>query len=129
MLEFLIAGPNVPFVAALVLMLLIGAAELAGLGGAAADIDFDADHEAPSLLSWLNVGRMPLLMLLVVFLMLFGVIGLIGQRLVMAVTGGLAPALLAAPLALIGAVPLTRIVGRWLAEVMPHDETTAVARD
>lgn len=130
MLDFLLAGANVPFVAALVLMLFIGAAELAGLGGGlSGDVDMEADVGEPSLLSWLNVGRLPFLMLLVVFLLSFGLIGLIGQRLVQAVSGLLVPALLAAPVAFAAAIPVTRVFGRGLAKVMPKDETSAVGRD
>lgn len=127
MIEFLLAGDNVPFVAALVLMLLIGVAELAGLGsGLVPDIDADADL---SLLQWLNLGRLPLLMLLVVFLLSFGVLGLILQRLVAAVFAHPAPWWLAAPLVLAAAVPATRSAGRLLARVLPTEETTAVGLD
>ncbi|NEX94179.1 OB-fold-containig protein [Caulobacter sp. 17J65-9] len=130
MFHFLLAGGNVPFLAALVLMLLIGAAELAGLGGGlSGDIDMHADVGEASLLSWLNVGRMPFLMLLVVFLLSFGLIGLIGQRVIYAMTGATAPALLAAPAAFAVALPFTRLFGRGLAKVMPKDETSAVDRD
>ena len=126
MIDFLLAPQNVPFMAALVLMLLIGVVELTGFGGAA---DLDIDPETPSLLSWLNFGRLPLLMLLVVFLFAFGTAGLIGQRLVQAFFDRPAPLLLAGPLALAAAVPLTRMFSRIFARFVPTDETTAVARD
>lgn len=127
MVGFLLVGDNVPFVAALVLMLLIGAAELAGLGSSLIpDADASADL---SLLQWLNLGRLPLLMLLVVFLLSFGVLGLMGQRLVAALIGQPAPWFLAAPLALAAALPTTRAAGRVFARYLPTEETTAVDRD
>ncbi|HEY0647574.1 OB-fold-containig protein [Phenylobacterium sp.] len=127
MVGFLLVGDNVPFVAALVLMLLIGAAELAGLGSSlVSDADASADL---SLLQWLNLGRLPLLMLLVVFLLSFGVLGLMGQRLVAALIGQPAPWFLAAPLALAAALPTTRAAGRLFARYLPTEETTAVDRD
>jgi hypothetical protein len=131
---FLFSGDNVPFMASLVLMLLIGAVEALGLGGGLAagdglDLDGDVNVETPSLLSWINVGRLPLLMLIVVFLFAFGMTGLIGQRLVAALVGAPAAWWLASPLAFAVALPATRVFGRLVARVMPRDETTAVSRD
>ncbi|MFN3228903.1 MAG: OB-fold-containig protein, partial [Asticcacaulis sp.] len=132
---FLLSGDNVPFMAALVLMVLIGIAEAVGLGGGltvgeAADLpDGDVNVETPSLLSWLNVGRLPLLMLIVVFLFAFGLVGLLGQQVVATVLGRPAPWFLAAPLAFAMAMPVTRTFGRWVATVMPKDETSAVTRN
>lgn len=135
MWEFLLSGDNVPFVAALVLMLLIGAAEAMGLGGGLVlgegvdGLDGDVNVETPSLLSWLNVGRLPLLMLIVVFLFTFGAVGLIGQRVVAAIISQPAPWFLAAPLAFAAALPVARLFGRGVARIMPRDETSAVSRD
>ena len=136
MWAFLTAGDNVPFVAALVLMLLIGIVEAMGLGGGLAagdgfdvDIDGDVNVETPSLLSWINVGRLPLLMLIVVFLFVFGMTGLICQRIIFGVTGLTAPWWLASPIAFAGALPVTRVFGQGVAKIMPKDETTAVSRD
>jgi len=127
---FLTAGGNVPFVAALLLMILVGIVEALGLGGALSDSDGDVvDPSSPSLLSWLNLGRLPILMLLVVFLLTFGMSGIVGQRILHGLFGFYAPAWIAAPLALIPALPLTRIFGRWVSKIMPKDETTAVSRD
>lgn len=135
MFDFLLAAGNVPFVAALVLMLLIGAAEAMGLGAGLAlgegldGLDGDVNVETPSLLSWINVGRLPLLMLIVVFLFAFGMTGLIGQRLVAAILGQPGPWFMAAPLAFAVALPVTRVFGRGVSRIMPKDETSAVSRD
>ncbi|MEM9965635.1 MAG: YqiJ family protein [Asticcacaulis sp.] len=134
MWDFLLSGDNVPFVAALTLMLLIGIAEAAGLGGGLAlgdglGVDADVNVDTPSLLSWINVGRLPLLMLIVVFLFAFGMTGIIGQRIVAAIIGQPAPWFLAAPLAFCAALPVTRVFGKGVARIMPRDETTAVTRE
>lgn len=132
---FLLSGDNVPFMAALVLMVLIGIAEAAGLGGgltlgdAADGPGGDLTVETPSLLSWLNVGRLPLLMLIVVFLFAFGMLGLLGQQIVATVMGRPAPWILAAPLACAMALPVTRTFGLWVSRILPKDETSAVSRD
>lgn len=129
-MDFLLSGDNVPFVAALVLMLLIGAVEAAGLGGGIGDgVEADLDADGPSLLSWLNLGRLPLLMLIVVFLFSFGIVGLIGQQLIAAIAGQPAPWLLAVPVALAAALPVTRVFGKGVSRILPKDETEAVSRD
>ncbi len=132
MWAFLLSPDNVPFVAALVLMLLIGVVEALGIGGGLAvgeGLDGDVNVETPSLLSWINVGRLPLLMLIVVFLFAFGMTGLIGQRLVAGVIGQPGAWFLAAPLAFAAALPVTRVFGRGVARIIPRDETSAVSRD
>lgn len=132
---FLLSPDNVPFVAALVLMLLIGLVEVIGLGGGAAlgdgldGADGDVNVETPSLLSWLNVGRLPLLMLIVVFLFAFGMTGLVGQSVLLAAIGRTLPWFAASPLALVVALPVTRVFGRAVARILPKDETSAVSRD
>lgn len=132
---FLLSPDNVPFVAALVLMLLIGIVEALGLGGGMAlgdgidGMEADVNVETPSLLSWLNVGRLPLLMLIVVFLFAFGMTGLIGQAVVAGAIGRPWPWFVAAPLAFAVALPVSRAFGRLVARIMPRDETTAVSRE
>ena len=135
MLAFITSGDNVPFFAALLLMLLIGLVEAIGLGGGAvlgdgidADVDGDLDGH-PSLLNWLNVGKLPLLMLIVVFLFSFGLTGLILQQVIAGIFGKPGPWWLAAPLAAAAALPFTRLFGRVVSRILPSDETTAVSRE
>jgi hypothetical protein len=123
-ITFLLSSANVPFAAALLLMLLIGAVEAIGLGSASIDVDLGA---ADSWLAWLGLGRVPLLVVLIVFLALFGVIGLAVQHVAAAVTGDVLSPWLASAAAMLGALPLTGLAGRGLARVLPRDETTAVA--
>lgn len=112
MVEFLTAGPNLAFTTALVLMMAIalleGVATVVGMGISAffdallPDTSFDVDLdglETPSalfrLLGWLNIGRVPVLILLVIFLTAFGLIGLFIQSVAMQLSGAMLPALVA----------------------------------
>lgn len=122
-LEFLTSAANWPFAVALLLMLLIGAVEAVGLTGAAVDLDHDLGD---GWLAWLGLGRVPLLIVLVVFLALFGMAGLLIQQLAAALTGSTLPAVLASGGAVLAALPLTGICARGLARILPRDETTVV---
>lgn len=124
MLEMLAAPANLPFSVALLVMLLIGVVEALGLGASAAHLDVHADADGGDLLGWLGVGRVPLLMLLVVFLAVFGLAGLAIQQL-----AGPLTLWIAAPAAVAAALPLTGLGARGLARIMPGDETTAVSLD
>jgi hypothetical protein len=132
LLNFMMAPENLPFAVALVLMLMIGAVEAIGLGAGAVHLDGDAGLGADGggdLLGWLGLGRIPLLMLIVVLLALFGLVGVTGQALAASLTGGPVSPWIAAPAALAAALPLTGVAARGLARILPGDETTAVGRD
>jgi len=122
---FLFATENIVFVSAIVLMLLIGAVQAIGIAG-----DFDLDiHGDADLLGWLGLGRLPLLMLLAIFLALFGMIGLIGQHLLLDFAGAMLSPLIAAPAAFLASLPLTGFAARWLAPLLPRDQSSAVPLD
>lgn len=127
MLAFLSAFENIAFAAALALMLLIGLVEAVGLGVGSADFDVGSAHDG--LLTWLGVGRVPLLILLVAFLASFGLIGLAGQQIMLAATGSLLPGMIAIPAATAAALPATSALSRLLSRIMPRDETSAIPID
>lgn len=77
-------------------------------------------------LSWLYVGKVPVLMVLIVLLTVFGLAGLIAQGIVHSLTGALAPAIIAAPLVLIAVLPIVRACAAGIHRIMPADETSAV---
>jgi hypothetical protein len=131
MISFLSASENVVFVSALLLMVLIGLVQLIGFGFDTdlADADAHPDGTPLDFLSWAGVGRLPLLMLLVVFLAIFGAVGLIGQQLSQDLLGGMASAALAVPAAAAAALPLTGFAARGLARILPRDHTTAIDLD
>ncbi len=143
MLELITAGENLPFVVALSLMLAIavaeGAAALLGIGLSDAidamipDVDLDVGLNADSsstftrLLGWLRVGRVPILMILVVFLTAFGLIGLTLQTMALGLFGSYAPAWLASIPAFFVSLPVVRAGAGLLALALPQDETDAVS--
>lgn len=105
----LLEGGNLLFSAALALMLLIGVVEALGLGGTAIDLDIDADA---SPLGWLGLGRLPVLIVLVVFLAAFGIIGIAVQQVTATMSGGPLPLWLAVPAAATGALVVTAATSR-----------------
>lgn len=133
MFAFLQAPENIAFVSAMVLVLIIGVVQALGLGGdfgmdadVDADLDVDMDGGGIDLLGWLGVGRLPLLMLLVVFLGIFGIGGLVLQQVVLGATGAMLSGWIAAPAMAVASAPLTGAIARGLARVLPKDFTTAV---
>jgi len=134
-IEFWLADENIVFAAALVLMVALGLLQLIGFGGFDSDIDMDADVDvdgagvAGGLLSFLGWGRLPFMILLVLFLMIFGLTGFAGQQFVQSLTGGLLSPVLAVTGALLVALPVTGLLSKPLARILPGDETTAVSID
>ena len=129
MLDLLLAPENVIFSASLLLMLLIGAVQAIGLAG---DIDADVHGDigfADTLLAWAGIGRVPFLMWLVLFLALFGALGLGLQQLMTALTGGPGTNLLMVPLTAVAALPVAGGAARLVARILPGLETTAIERD
>jgi len=127
----MLAPENLPFAVALVLMLMIGAVEAVGLGVGAVGLDTgaDLDGDAGDLLGWLGIGRIPLLMVIVVLLALFGLIGITVQQLADALLGEPVSLWIAGPAAFVAALPLTGLGARGLARILPGDETTAIELD
>lgn len=140
---FFFADQNSPFLVAMVITLAIAAIETLslvmglGLSDLIDDIlpDFDADtpEVETSLLGdalgWLNVGRVPLLVLLLAFLGVFTAGGYGLQMLARGTVGFMLPAMIAAPIALLAAVPATRFASRTLARIVPREETYATGDD
>ncbi|MDB5540067.1 MAG: flotillin [Devosia sp.] len=79
-------------------------------------------------LSWLSVGRVPVLVLLVIALTSFGIAGYALQWAVTSVLGGPLSGLLASIPALIAAAYATRHLGRWLGRVFPRDHSEAASQ-
>ncbi|MBX9874745.1 MAG: YqiJ family protein [Beijerinckiaceae bacterium] len=131
MLAVLSASESIIFVSALILMMLIGVVQVIGLGGqfgldTHVDVDTDADID---LLGWLGVGTLPLMIVIVVLLALFGTIGLIIEQVSHDIFGAMVSPLIAAPASLLISLPLTGLSARGLARILPRDFTTAVSLD
>jgi len=149
MFDFLLATENLPFTVALSVMfgiaflegvtVLMGFALSGMLDTLLPDMDFDieadlySELEAPSpfsrLLSWLRVGKVPMLMLLIIFLTGFGLIGLALQSILHSSFDFLLPNWLMSIPAAVLALPVVRVFGGVLNRFMPNDETDAVSID
>ncbi|WP_028583040.1 YqiJ family protein [Desulfogranum mediterraneum] len=149
MISFLLAPENSPFTVALVMMLAIALVEgITTLIGAGLsdllesvlpeleldlDADLDADLQAPGVftrfLSWLRIGQVPVLILAIVFLTVFGLLGLISQSVSAAIRGAPLPAWLAVLPTLLLALPLVRISNGVLVRILPKDETESVSEE
>lgn len=137
MIDFWLADENLIFAAAFVLMIAIGLLQLVGFADLGSDVDVDTDIHADvggagvvgGMLSFFGWGQLPLMILLVLFLLVFGLIGFAGQQFIQSLTGGLLPTILAAPGAALVALPLTGLLSRPLSKIIPKDETTAVSID
>jgi hypothetical protein len=80
-------------------------------------------------LGWLHVGRVPAIVLLVLFLAAFAFTGFALNMVVHRLIGFWVPTLIAVPVAVITSLPLVRILGAGLARMIPQDETFAVTLD
>ena len=132
-----------PFTIALMIMGLILVFEVAGaligaqaselLDKALPDLDADAPDADPGplqgLLSWLYVGKAPLLILLAAFLTAFGVTGLVLQAIVHSIFGFHLWSWAAAIPAIIAALPATRVVGQFFSRVLRQEESDAVSTE
>lgn len=128
----LLAAYNMPFAAALVLMLLLGLVQAVGLGTSLGDTDFDADADggfADGLVSFLGIGRVPFMIWLVCFLLVFALVGVGIQALAASLLGDPLDRWVAAAIAAVAGLPVTGGLVRPLAAILPGDETTAVGLD
>lgn len=95
------------------------------------DIDLDGPQSHPPaftrFLSWLRIGQVPILMVIVVFLTAFGLIGLFLQLATSRTLGFQLPQWIAVVPTLLAALPVTRGAAGLIGMIMPKDETTAVA--
>lgn len=141
-MTFFFAPENIPFASALCIMLLIalmeGVLTIIGFGlsrvldNLIPETDFDVDiselNGLSKILAWLRVGQIPLLILIVIFLTVFGLSGFIIQYILLESFGWMLPALLisvpAFYLGLQGARTLGGILGKW----MLKDETQAIKK-
>lgn len=149
MIEWFIAPGSAPFTVALLLMFGLALVEvvalLSGLSMHEGIDDFVTSSagiptaeapdgvtavEASSLvgraLAWFYFGRVPALVILIVFLTTFGLAGLVLQGFLRDAFGAALPSLLAVPLVGAASLPAVRWISGGLARVLPRDETFAV---
>lgn len=129
-------GGNYLFATAIWLMLIMAVLEgvllTIGMGITSAlnhfniDIDVNIDsnsHLITELFGWINKGRVPVIMLLVIFLTSFGLIGLTFQYL----TGNIFSQWLVAIPVFIVTLPIMRFGSVILSKIIPSDESTAIS--
>jgi hypothetical protein len=128
-----------PFTAAAFLMLLIAIVEgIAMVVGA--NLSETLQHALPDpwdsvngpfdkLLGWLYVGRVPVLILLVLFLAGFALTGFGLNIIVHRLFGTWVPMIISVPVAFIATLPIVRFLAAGLARVIPMDQTFAVSFD
>ena len=146
-MSWLLAPHNTVFAAAFVLLLGFALVEavslLMGLGlsdflsdllglpdGMEPSADTPGEAETGvvgAFLSWLELGKVPVLVSLCVFLAAFSIPGMLLQQSL--VTAGPGPLLqpVAGAIAFVAALPILKFANRLLGKIMPHDETSAFA--
>ncbi|MGH8239610.1 MAG: YqiJ family protein [Steroidobacteraceae bacterium] len=135
----LFAAETWPFTAATFLMLLIAIVEgVAMVVGAT--LSGMLQHHLPDpwdnlhgpfdkLLGWLHVGRVPFLVLLVLFLAGFALTGFALNMVAHRFIGVWVPPIVSVPAACFATLPIVRILGAGLARLIPQDQTYAVSFD
>ncbi len=135
----LFAAETWPFTVATFLLLLIAVVEgIAMLVGASfseslqqlfPDAGDGVAGPFDKLLGWLSFGRVPLLVLMVLFLAGFALSGFALNLIVRQLLGVWAPTSIAVIVALVVTVPMVRLLGSGVARLIPRDQTFAVSFD
>ncbi|TAI62511.1 OB-fold-containig protein [Bradyrhizobium sp. Leo170] len=132
--DILLASDVRPFAVAAAIMVALGGIELLTtmIGFSISeflgkDFSIDADNNGLNgLFLWINAGRLPLLILIILALGIFAIGGFLIQGLAHSV-GTALPVSIAALAAAAASVPLIRTTSRGLARIIPRDETYAVS--
>lgn len=142
LIEFIKHSNNSVFLVSIVIILIMSVVELISvtlgfsisetidnlLPDVEVEADIDADVNVP-VLDWLNFGKIPLLIFIILFLASFGLSGFAIQGIINRIIGSLLPTFIAVPLALFSAVILVHFLGNVIAKIIPKVETTAVKVD
>lgn len=134
-MSLLTASQNLPFGVALALI--IGIALLEGLGLMLStspsnwldDVmpEVGSDGALDRVLGWLHLGKVPVLVLLLLFLAGYALFGYGLQMMVKGLTGSYLPAWLAGVLAVPSGLATVRGLGAIVAHIVPRDETSIVS--
>jgi hypothetical protein len=133
--DILLAPDVRPFAIAAAIMVALGVIELlttlvglsiAELVGNGIGLEADSHNALDGLLLWINAGRLPLLILIMLALGVFSIGGFLLQGLAHMV-GTAVPVGVAALAAAAGSIPVIRTTSRGIARIIPRDETYAVS--
>ena len=136
MMTLLTATENIPFSVAMLVMLGLAALEIVGFLIAMSPsewidhvvfADSHVDAGGDGVLGWLHVGKVPTLILLILFLTCFALAGYAIQLISQSMLHYYLPALVASVPALLGGVASVHLVGGWLSHVIPRDESSAIS--
>jgi len=132
--DILLAPDVRPFAVAAGIMVVLGSIELLAmligfsigeLFGKEVAVDVDHGNFLGGLFLWINAGRLPLLILIVLALGVFSITGFFLQGLAHGV--GISIPVLVASIAAAGfSLPVIRVTSRGIARIIPRDETYAV---
>jgi hypothetical protein len=133
--DILLAPDVRPFAIAAAIMVTLGVIELlttlvgfsfGELVGKDVALEGDSHNILGGAFLWLNSGRLPLLILLVLALGVFSIEGFLLQGIAHAV-GTSVPVSIASLAAVAGSIPVIRTASRSIARIIPRDETYAVS--
>jgi hypothetical protein len=133
--DILLAPDVRPFAVAAVIMAAVGAIELlttlvgfsiGELVGSDVAVEADGHDALGGLFLWINAGRLPLLILLILAFGVFSIEGFLLQGIAHAV-GTAIPVSIATLAAIAGSIPVIRTTSRGIARIIPRDETYAVS--
>ncbi len=143
LIDFLFIDQNIIFTSALVLMIFIALLEgvfvLIGMGLSDmldslipdfdTDLDFDIDtgYSLSKFFGWIRIKKVPILMLLVIFLTSFGLIGLFLQSLLFNFIGIIWLQYIVLIPTFIFSIISLRIFGGIVAKILPKDETSSIS--
>jgi hypothetical protein len=135
--DLFLAPENVPFGVAF--GVLIGLAIVEGIGAFIAaspsallenllpDKDLDGDGIIDGPLGWLHVGKVPLLVVLILFLFGFSLCGYVVQVFARGILGNYLPTWIAVVPSFFMGLTTVRGLGALIAHIVPKDETSAVS--
>jgi hypothetical protein len=132
--DILLAPDVRPFAVAAAIMVSLGGIELltmivgfsiSELVGHDFGLDSDSHNGIGGLFLWINAGRLPLLILIILALGIFSIAGFLLQGIAHG-AGGVLPVSIAALAALGLSIPVIRVTSRGIARIIPRDETYAV---
>ncbi|HXQ04538.1 MAG TPA: OB-fold-containig protein [Bradyrhizobium sp.] len=135
MSDILLAPDVRPFAVAAAIMATLGGIELLSmlvglsigeLVGHDVTLEADSHTGLGGLFLWINAGRLPLLILIILALGVFSIEGFLLQGIAHAL-GAAVPVGVAALAAGAGSIPVIRTTSRGIARIIPRDETYAVS--
>jgi hypothetical protein len=135
--DILLAPDVRPFAVAAAIMMALGGIELLAMlvgfsigemFGKEVAVDVDSGDWLGGLFLWVNAGRLPLLILIVLALGIFAMAGFLLQGIAHGV-GFSIPPLIASLGAAAASLPAIRVTSRGIARIIPRDETYVVDND